>query len=103
MTTSTATKAGVYPVSRQTAVSIGSHRGAGIGIVAGCSTVEPGFEIAQRMRQAPFVEHRSCHRRYSACGMLALAFLSVGEEPPLEHLRGRIIFDNAFKDLPFER
>ncbi len=41
--------------------------------------------------------------RYSACGMLALAFLSVGEEPPLEHLRGRIIFDNAFKDLPFER
>jgi hypothetical protein len=68
---------GAYPVSRQTAASIGSHRGAGIGIVAGRSTIEPGFEIAQRMRRAPFLQHCPCHRSVIDLALAIKVNLSV--------------------------
>lgn len=75
----------------------------GIGVVTWCATVEPGFEITHRMREAPFLKHRSTHGRDSTRRESALALLGIAEQPSLEHLRVGVFLDDAVEYLALQR
>src|ERR671915_282816 len=68
-------------------------------IVGRRSLFEPSAELAKRMRQAPFFEHRARHRKCRAGQFRRVARERVIEEPRFERFRRRIVFDGSLEEI----
>jgi hypothetical protein len=66
------------------------------------TALEPRPEVAKRMREAPFIEHRSGHRESCARRSGRHARLRVVQQPLLETVRRRIVFDDQLQQFAFD-
>jgi hypothetical protein len=71
-----------------------------LGIVGRRSLLEPNSEFSHRVRQTPFFQDASRHRRDGARRMSALRIV---QQPRLKLLRVGILLNDVFKDFPLDR